>query len=119
MKYKMKHILLIGLTFSVGSLLSQTPLQVYQDTAALNNPGIQALYKQYEVVMQKVPQSSSLPDPTFGFGYFINSVETRVGPQQAVMSVSQSFPWFGKLGAQEQATTERALAVLAKYYEQR
>jgi outer membrane protein TolC len=35
------------------------------------------------------------------------------------MSVSQSFPWFGKLGAQEQATTERALAVLAKYYEQR
>ncbi len=119
MKYKMKHIVLIGLTFSVGSLFAQTPLQVYQDTAALNNPGIQALYKQYEVVMQKVPQSSSLPDPTFGFGYFINSVETRVGPQQAVISVSQSFPWFGKLGAQEQATTERALAVLAKYYEQR
>jgi outer membrane protein TolC len=115
----MKHIVLIGLSLSFGSLLAQTPLQMYQDSAALNNPGIQALYKQYEVVMQKVPQSSSLPDPTFGFGYFINSVETRVGPQQAVMSVSQSFPWFGKLGAQEQATTERALAVLAKYYEQR
>ena len=119
MKYKMKHIVLIGLTFSVGSLLAQTPLQVYQDTAALNNPGIQALYIQYEVVMQKVPQSSSLPDPTFGFGYFVSATETRVGPTQAVMSVSQSFPWFGKFGAQEQATTERALAVLAKYYEQR
>ncbi len=70
MKYKMKHIVLIGLTFSVGSLLAQTPLQVYQDTAALNNPGIQALYKQYEVVMQKVPQSSALPDPTFWFWVF-------------------------------------------------
>ena len=115
----MKHIVLAGLTLVYGSLLAQTPLQVYQDSAAINNPGIQALYKQYEVVMQKVPPSSSLPDPTFGFGYFINSVETRVGPQQAVMSVSQSFPWFGKLGAQEQATTERALAVLAKYYDQR
>lgn len=119
MKYLMKHIVLIGLSLSFGSLLAQTPLQVYQDTAALNNPGIQALYKQYEVVTQKVPQSSSLPDPTFGFGYFISTVETRLGPQQAVLSASQSFPWFGELGAREQATAERALAVLEKYYGQR
>ena len=117
--YIFKYIVLLGLVLSSVGLLAQTPLQVYQDTAAINNPGIQALFKQYEVVMQKVPQSSSLPDPTFGFGYFINSVETRIGPQQAVLSVSQSFPWFGKLGAQEQATTERALAVLEKVNDER
>ena len=117
--YIFKYIVYLSLTFSFGSLLAQTPLQVYQDTAAQNNPGIQALYKQYEVVMQRVPQTSTLPDPTIGFGYFINAVETRVGPQRAVLSVSQSFPWFGKLGAQEQANTERALAVLEKYYDQR
>ena len=102
-----------------GAVYAQTPLRVYQDTAAINNPGIRALFKQYEVVMQKVPQSSTLPDPTFGFGYFISATETRVGPTQAVLSVSQSFPWFGKLGAQEQATTERALSVLEKYKDQR
>ena len=117
--YIFKYIVYLSLTFSFSSLLAQTPLQVYQDTAALNNPGIQSLYKQYEVVMQKVPQSNTLPDPTFGFGYFVSAVETRVGPQMAVFSVSQSFPWFGELGAQEQATTERALAVLEKYYDRR
>jgi cobalt-zinc-cadmium efflux system outer membrane protein len=117
--YIFKYIVCLSFILGSGSLLAQTPLQVYQDTAALHNPGIQALYKQYEVVMQRVPQTGSLPDPTFGFGYFINSVETRVGPQRAVLSASQSFPWFGKLGAQEQATTERALAVLEKYYDQR
>ena len=119
MKYICNYIVFLGLIFSCSSLFAQTPLQVYQDTAALNNPGIQALYKQYEVVMQRVPQASTLPDPTFGFGYFINAVETRVGPQRAVLSASQSFPWFGRLGAQEKATTERALAVLEKYYDQR
>ena len=117
--YIFKYIVLLSLALTSVGLSAQTPLQVYQDTAAINNPGIQALFKQYEVVMQKVPQSSSLPDPTFGFGYFINSVETRIGPQQAVLSVSQSFPWFGKLGAQEQATTERALAVLEKVNDER
>ena len=50
MKYIMKHLVLLGLSFNFGSLLAQTPLQVYQDSAAINNPGIQALYKQYEVV---------------------------------------------------------------------
>ena len=94
---------------------SQSHLHAYQDSAALNNPGILALFKQYEVAMQKVPQSSSLPDPTIGIGYFINSVETRVGPQQAVLSVSQAFPWFGKLSAQEEASHERAKAILERF----
>jgi cobalt-zinc-cadmium efflux system outer membrane protein len=117
--YRSKYIVILSLILTSSILYAQNPLEVYQDTAALNNPGIQALYKQYEVVMQKVPQSSSLPDPTFGIGYFISATETRVGPTQAVMSISQSFPWFGQLNAQEDATIERALAVLEKYNGQR
>lgn len=115
MKSKVKYIIALALVFIMGGLWAQTPLQVYQDTAALNNPGIRSLFKQYESVMQKAPQNRVLPDPQFGFGYFINSVETRVGPQRAVFSISQSFPWFGQLGAQEQATIERAKAVLEKF----
>jgi hypothetical protein len=117
--YRSKYIVILSLILTSSILYAQNPLEVYQDTAALNNPGIQALYKQYEVVMQKVPQSSTLPDPTFGIGYFISATETRVGPTQAVMSISQSFPWFGQLNAQEDATIQRALAVLEKYNGQR
>lgn len=119
MKNKLKYIIVIGLLFTMAVLKAQTPLQVYQDTAAMNNPGIKSLFRQYESVMQKAPQNRTLPDPQFGFGYFINSVETRVGPQRAVFSISQAFPWFGQLGAEEQATIERAKAVLEKFNNER
>lgn len=117
---KTVFILLIIFTFGgLTNLQAQSELKVYQDTAALNNPGIQSLYKQYEAVKQRAPQVSALPDLQFGFGYFISPVETRVGPQQAALSVSQSFPWFGQLGAQEQASIERANVVLEKFKSER
>jgi len=57
-----------------------------------------------------VPQVGSLPDPQISFGYFIQPVETRVGPQRAKISASQMFPWFGTLGAKKDAATEMARA---------
>ncbi len=87
-------------------------LEDYFQIAAENNPGLQAQYKDFEAALQKVPQVSSLPDPTFSFGYFISPVETRVGPQRAKFSLSQMFPWFGTLEAQADAAS---LMADAKY----
>ena len=42
-------------------------------------------------------------------------VETRVGPQQRVFSLSQSFPWFGTLGLKESAAAARAEAAAQEY----
>lgn len=83
-------------------------LQSYQQIAAENNPGLQAKFKEFEAAMQKVPQVSSLLDPTFSFGYFI----PKMGSQRATLSVSQMFPWFGTLEAQGDAA---ALMAEAKY----
>ncbi|MEQ9261905.1 MAG: TolC family protein [Owenweeksia sp.] len=87
-------------------------LDDYFTTAAEHNPGLKAQYKAFEAALEKIPQVSSLPDPTFSFGFFISPVETRVGPQQARFSLSQMFPWFGTLKAQEDAAT---LLAEAKY----
>ncbi|HYQ58625.1 MAG TPA: TolC family protein [Draconibacterium sp.] len=87
-------------------------LEDYFREAAENNPGLQAQYKDFEAAMQKVSQVSSLPDPTFSFGYFISPVETRVGPQRAKFSLSQMFPWFGTLEAKADAAS---LMAEAKY----
>ncbi|WP_319480603.1 TolC family protein [uncultured Draconibacterium sp.] len=87
-------------------------LEDYFQIAAENNPGLQAKYKDFEAALQKVPQVSSLPDPTFSFGYFISPVETRVGPQRAKFSLSQMFPWFGTLAAKADAAS---LMAEAKY----
>lgn len=87
-------------------------LEDYQKIAAENNPGLQGRYKEFKAALEKVPQVSSLPDPTLSFGYFISPVETRVGPQQVKFSLSQMFPWFGTLEAQGNAA---ALMAQAKY----
>jgi outer membrane protein, heavy metal efflux system len=88
-------------------------LSEYQRIAAENNPGLQAEYKAYEAALEKIPQVSSLSDPTFSFGYFLSPVETRLGPQRARLSLTQMFPWFGTLKAQGDAA---ALAAEARYH---
>jgi outer membrane protein TolC len=109
MKFVINIIILIILGVTAGQ--AQT-LDDYFRNAAENNPGLQAKYKEFEAALQKVPQVSTLPDPTFSFGYFISPVETRVGPQQAKFSLTQMFPWFGTLKAQGNAA---ALMAEAKY----
>ncbi|MEA4976878.1 MAG: TolC family protein [Paludibacter sp.] len=91
-------IFITSLLFS--SLNFAQTLDDYFKMGAENNPGLQAIYKEYEAALQKVPQVSVWSDPTFSFGYFISPVETRVGPQQAKFSLTQMFPWFGTLKAQ-------------------
>jgi len=109
MKFLINITILMILAFTAGN--AQT-LDNYFKIAAENNPGLQAKYKDFEAAMQKVPQVSTLPDPTLSFGYFISPAETRVGPQRARFSLTQMFPWFGTLKAQGNAAT---LMAEAKY----
>ncbi|MDF1546737.1 MAG: TolC family protein [Bacteroidales bacterium] len=95
-----RYIAILIATLLFSSLSFAQTLDDYFKIAAENNPGLQAIYKEYEAALQKVPQVNTLPDPTFSFGYFISPVETRVGPQQVKFSLTQMFPWFGTLKAQ-------------------
>ncbi len=61
------------------------------------NPEIKASHKAYLAAEERVKQAVSLDDPMFSAGYFVENVETRVGPQRAKYGVSQKFPFFGKL----------------------
>jgi len=110
---RIKHLILIPalLLLGLGSSGAQT-LETYFAAAAENNPGLQAKYKEFEAALERVPQVSSLDDPTLSFGYFVSPVETRLGPQKAKFSLSQMFPWFGTLKAKEDAA---ALAAEAKF----
>ncbi len=109
-----KHIIIILTFLGFSTLANAQSLDDYFKIAAENNPGLEAKYKSFEAAMQKVTQVSSLPDPNLSFGYFVSPVETRVGPQRARFSLTQMFPWFGTLKAQEDAAT---LMAEAKYQE--
>ncbi|WP_158499555.1 TolC family protein [Lutibacter profundi] len=94
---------------------SQTTLENYLKIAAENNPELKATFSEYMAAMEKVPQVGALPDPQVAFGYFIEPVETRVGPQKWKFNLAQSFPWFGLLAAKENVATEMANAKFEKF----
>lgn len=109
-----KYIIITVITLGFSILANAQSLDEYFKIAAENNPGLQAKYKSFEAAMERVAQVSSLPDPNLSFGYFVSPVETRVGPQRARFSLTQMFPWFGTLKAQEDVAT---LMAEAKYQE--
>ena len=103
---------LITFLFISGCLLvkGQDIPDNYLIEAAKNNPGLKSKFNEYMSALEQVAQSGSLPDPQLTFGYFIQPVETRVGPQKARISVTQMFPWFGTTGAKKDAVSENAKA---------
>jgi len=88
---------------------SNDPLDNYLKVAMQHNPDLKSIFNQYMSILERMPQAKSLPDPTLMFNVFASPVETRVGAQNAGISISQAFPWFGKLKSQEEA-----VAFLAK-----
>ncbi len=105
----MKTIILLIMLLSVRIISAQN-LSDYLETAAKNNPELASKFSEYNASLQIVPQVKALPDPQISFGYFIMPVETRTGPQQAKISASQFFPWFGSLKAKENAAIQSAKA---------
>jgi len=81
-------------------LNEHSTLQDYLAYAALYNPELEAAFNRWKAALEKISQVRSLPDPRFTYAYYIENVETRVGPQRHRIDLSQTFPWFGKLGLQ-------------------
>lgn len=101
------------------SLKAQDSLEVYLAEASQNNPSLQASYAEFQASLERAAQVNSLPNPTLSFGYFIQPVETRVGPQRAKFSLSQMFPWFGSLSAKGDAAAAMAQAKYMKFIDAR
>jgi len=97
------------------SLDESATLQDYLAYAALNNPGLEAAFGDWTSALERIPQVKSLPDPRFTYAYYIQEVETRVGPQRQAFTLMQTFPWFGKLGTRGDVAREAAEAAHQKY----
>ncbi len=110
---KLIFILLVGMIYS--PVYSQDYLDQYLKLAAENNPGLKAKFNDYLAAMERINQAKGLPDPQVAFGYFLQSVETRVGPQRATVAINQSFPWFGTLKAQGDVAATNASSKLVAF----
>ena len=75
------------------------------------NPRIQSAHAIWRSRIERVPQQKSLPDPRLSYRYFVESVETRVGPQVQGLEFTQGLPWAGKREQQAQRAGHAASAV--------
>ncbi len=90
-------------------------LKQLAETALAENPELRQAEAEWQALLKKVRRVSALPDPNLAVTAFLQSVETRVGPQEAVLAFTQRLPWFGKLSAAGQAAMEEALAKAWEY----
>lgn len=85
----------------------------YVARALDQSPAVRAAFLHWQAAVHRVARARTLPEPTLSFGAFVRSVETRVGPQQARISLQQAFPWPTKLTAGGKAATAEARAAEA------
>jgi outer membrane protein, heavy metal efflux system len=102
------HWLIIIVLTSIDGLYAETvptshgvasALDGYLQQALDHNPSIATARASVETKERDIRLAVQLPDPQVSGGYFISSVETRVGPQKGKVGFSQMLPWPGKLTA--------------------
>ncbi|MEM7310820.1 MAG: TolC family protein [Planctomycetota bacterium] len=79
------------------------------------NPGLRAARERWIAACEELPQATSLPDPTLAARWFVEEVQTRVGPQEWSLGVRQQLPWFGTLDARGDVADGRAAAAGARH----
>jgi outer membrane protein TolC len=82
--------------------------------ALANNPRVTAAIANYEAASLEIEQVTALPDPRVNLRYFIEEVETRVGPQEYAVGISQPLPWLGKLRLQGDIAAQKANAAATR-----
>ncbi len=87
-------------TTDVTTLFAETlELPRLIQVAIERSPKVSAAKARWQATIEQYPQVTALPDPMFMYGYYMRSVETRVGPQRHRVSFSQAFPYPGTLDA--------------------
>jgi outer membrane protein TolC len=94
---------------------SSAELRDYLRYAALSSSSLKAAFHDWKAALEKAGYAGAMPDPMLSYGYFIENVETRVGPQEHRFSLKQSFPWFGALGVKRDIAWEAANSAYNRY----
>jgi outer membrane protein TolC len=100
---------------SVLELEEKSTLDDYLAYAAVNNPELEAAFYRWTAALQRAPQARALPDPMLNYRYFVQNVETRVGPQRHRIGLTQTLPWFGKRQLRSDMALQEAHAAHARY----
>ena len=79
--------------------------------AVENHPRVGAAAARQDAAWQRVEAADRWPDARVEYGHFLRPVETRLGPQEHRVGISQRLPWFGTLGLREEVARQSAHVV--------
>ena len=91
-------------------LPADAALDDYIRYAMQHSPALAAAYQRWRAALARVPQATSLPDPQIGFEVVLDEVDRSADYMGERYSISQMFPWFGKLKLRGDIATEQARA---------
>jgi outer membrane protein TolC len=80
----------------------------YIGEALAHNNELSAAQASSQAIKEKIRSAGVLPDPVLGFQYYLEPVETRTGPQEAAVSLSQRLPWPTKLSLQKKEVRQQS-----------
>lgn len=80
-----------------------------------SHPRVEAAFHRWHAAAQSISAATTLPSPTVDFGVFVQSIETRTGPQIARVGVRQALPWPSGLVAERDAARAGAEAAGARF----
>lgn len=83
--------------------------------AEQQNAGLRAAFDRWGAEVQTISRDKALTDPVFSYGYFIEPVETRVGPQRQRFRLNQKIPLSGELGLKGEMAAHAASVTAADY----
>jgi outer membrane protein, heavy metal efflux system len=89
-------------------LPDESTLDDYVAYAMRHSPDLGAAWHRWRAAAERVSQAQSLPDPQLGFGFVLDQVDASAGYMGERYSISQMFPWFGKLGLRGDVALEEA-----------
>lgn len=85
------------------------------ETARENNPDIKKSREAALAAEAGIKVENSLPDPVFAYKDFLSPVETKNGPQERAVSLSQKFPFPGKLSLKAKAQRAEFMVKMSEF----
>ncbi len=90
-------------------------VQAYVTHALAESPTLEASYGRWKAATLRISGARRLPDPMVSYGYFIRSVETRVGPQRHRVGLRQRLPWPTQVSAGGESAALAARAASERF----
>lgn len=83
--------------------------------ALARNPDLVSALSSWQMLLERVPQVSSFDDPTLEYIEYLRSIQTRAGPVERGIRLSQKVPWPGKLTLKGEMALEDARRAEQEY----